>query len=144
MSKRCKMVIMMIISAIGIAILALVIKLLFFSGMFVPLLKVKGDDPLKLEVNEQYEDPGVIASFHFQDYSDEIQVENHVDIKKKGTYTIVYKSKKYNKEVTRKVEVVDTKAPETNHYECLRMVRIKNQDLRQLINVMEISQKKSR
>ena len=112
MSKRCKMVIMMIISAIGIAILALVIKLLFFSGMFVPLLKVKGDDPLKLEVNEQYKDPGVIASFHFQDYSDEIQVENHVDIKKKGTYTIVYKSKKYNKEVTRKVEVVDTKAPE--------------------------------
>ena len=85
MSKRCKTIIIAILGVIALAVLALLIKLLFFSGMFVPLLKIKGNDPLVVEVNEPYKDPGVIASFHFQDYTDEVKIESHVNVKKKGT-----------------------------------------------------------
>lgn len=112
MSKRCKTVIIMILGVMGIGVLALMIKLLCFSGLFVPLLEVKGDNPLQLEVNEPYQDPGVRASYRFQDYKDEVSVDNQVDIKKKGQYTITYRCDKYGKEVVRKVEVVDTKKPE--------------------------------
>lgn len=112
MSKRCKTIIIAILGVIAIAVMALLIKLLFFSGLFVPLLKVKGDDPLIVEVNEPYKDPGVVASFHFQDYADEVKVESHVDVKKKGTYEVIYKCEKYGKEVKRTVKVEDHKAPQ--------------------------------
>lgn len=112
MSKRCKMIIILILSLLAAAVLAVIIKVLFFSGLFVPLLKVKGADPLILQVNEQYQDPGVVASFRFQDYSDEVSVLNEVDIKKKGNYTITYECEKYHQKIVRKVEVVDTKQPD--------------------------------
>ncbi|MCH4286102.1 immunoglobulin-like domain-containing protein [Amedibacillus hominis] len=112
MSKRCKTIIIAILGVIAIAVMALLIKLLFFSGLFVPLLKVKGDDPLIVEVNEPYKDPGVVASFHFQDYADEVKVESHVDVKKKGTYEVIYKCEKYGKEIKRTVKVEDHKAPQ--------------------------------
>lgn len=110
-SKKCKRVIVALISMLCICIAIGVIKILFFSGLFVPLLKVKGENHIKVEVNQPYDDQGAIARYRFLDYSQYIEVNSNVDITKTGTYEVVYSLKDYHKQVTRKVEVVDTTPP---------------------------------
>lgn len=111
MSKRCKSIIYAIIGVILLAIAVVVIKLLFFSGLFVPLLKLNGAKTMDIEVMEPFADPGAKARFRFSDFSDQVKVETDLNVKKLGEYTVTYTFDKYQKRVDRKVRVVDTKKP---------------------------------
>lgn len=112
MSRRCKNMIIGVCTIIGVIILGFLMKFLFFSGLFVPLLKLNGDSPMNIEVKEAYQDPGVKAKFRFQDYRDEVSITSNVNVNELGSYQIIYRCDKYDKEITRKVEVVDSKPPE--------------------------------
>lgn len=111
MSKKCKWSIYAIVVAIVCGLLFLLIKFLFFSGIFFPLIELKGDSHLQLEVNTQYNDEGASARYRFADYSDQIVVESNLNMTKLGTYQIRYSFDAYDKEAERIVEVVDTTAP---------------------------------
>ena len=111
MSKRCKWTVYGIIGAIMMLLALGIIKLLFFSGLFWPLLELKGDQTIEMEVNTIFKDPGATARFRFSDYSDEISVNSSLNTSKLGEYTIRYTLKKYDKEISRNVKVVDTSAP---------------------------------
>lgn len=111
MSKRCRTIIYMIMGVLVLLLLAVLIKILCFSGLFVPLMKLQGDAMMEVEVNSTFEDPGVKARYRFSDFSDQIDVSGNLNMKKLGTYTITYHSKEFDKSVTRNVHVIDTKAP---------------------------------
>lgn len=111
MSKRCKWIIYGILGIIIAIIAVLLVKLLFFSGLFVPLIECNGERHMEMEVNTKFEDPGAKARFRFSDYSDNIVVESNLDTTKLGDYKIRYTFAKYNKSVDRDVRVVDTTAP---------------------------------
>lgn len=111
MSKKCKTVVYGIVALISALLLWLIIHFLFFSGVFIPLIKLNGSQQLKVEVNQQFVDPGATARFRFRDYSDHITTENNVDTTRLGDYTIRYTFEKYDKSITRQVQVVDTTAP---------------------------------
>lgn len=111
MSKRCKMVVYGVLGCIGALVAGLLIKLIFFSGLFIPQITLNGDHSVEVEVGTNYKDEGANARFRFQDYNDQIVVKSDVDTKKLGTYHITYTFEKYDKKVKREVKVVDTKAP---------------------------------
>lgn len=102
----------MILGMVVLCVVAVLIKLLFFSGLFVPMIQLNGSDHMSVGVNEPFDDPGATARFRFQDYSDQVLVEGDLDLSKLGTYTMVYTFEKYDKKVERKIEVVDTLEPE--------------------------------
>lgn len=111
MSKRCKITIYTVLGCVLCCMLLILIKVLFFSGIFIPLLKVNGEKNMEIGVKETFHDPGVIARFRFNDYSKQVHIKSDVDINKLGTYTITYTFDKYDKHVQRKVHVVDKKKP---------------------------------
>lgn len=112
MSKKCKWTVYGIAAGIALVVLLVLIKVLFFSGLFIPLIELNGDKHMQVEVNSEFIDEGAKAHFRFSDYSDNIVVESDLDTGKLGTYTIRYTFEKYQKSVERTVEVVDTTAPE--------------------------------
>lgn len=111
MSKKCKWSVYGVLSLIGIVCLLGLIKLLFFSGLFIPQIQLNGDRHVEMEVNTKFEDEGASARFRFQDYSDSVIVESRLDTTKLGVYTVRYTFEKYQKSVEREVRVVDTTAP---------------------------------
>lgn len=112
MSKRCRAVVYSIVALVGIGILLLLIKLLFFSGLFVPTLTLKGEKRVEVNMNETYQDAGASSSYRFMDNSAHIQIENKVNTEKLGTYKVVYRLDNADKQIERIVEVVDGKAPD--------------------------------
>lgn len=100
-----------ILGCLALCVIAILIKLLFFSGIFSPLLKMNGSKHMEVGVNETFKDPGVTAKYRFSDYSDQVQVKSNLNKKKTGSYTITYTLVKYDKKVERKVVVVDRKPP---------------------------------
>lgn len=123
MSKRCKWGVYAILAAIFAVVALLLVKLLFFSGLFVPLIELNGDHHMEIEVNTQFDDPGAKARFRFSDYSDNVVVESNLNTTKLGEYTVRYTFAKYNKSVVRDVLVVDTTAPviQLNNGDTLRV-----------------------
>lgn len=111
MSKKCRNTIYGCLAALGVILLALFIKFLFFSGLWVPLLDLHGDSHIEIEVNQQYQDAGASASFRFHDISSEIETENTVNYTKIGTYQVNYYIKGFHQTATRTVDVVDTTPP---------------------------------
>lgn len=111
MSKKCKWSVYSILAIILTVIVLALIKLLFFSGLFVPLIELHGDAHMEVEVNTEFDDPGAVARFRFQDYSDNIVIDSDLDMSTLGTYTIHYTFEKYQKSVEREVTVIDTTAP---------------------------------
>lgn len=111
MSKKCRNTIYAILAVLAMAVIALIIKLLFFSGLFVPLLSIHGDTHIEIEVNQQYQDAGASASYRFSDISSQIEIENHVDFTKIGTYQVKYYLKGFDKTAVRTVDVIDTTPP---------------------------------
>lgn len=81
-----------------------------------PVIILKGDNPLILEVGTDYEEPGATAEDNVDgDISGHIQITGDVDTSKLGIYQVTYQvadSSENQTEVTRTVEVVDTTAPE--------------------------------
>ena len=114
MSKRFKLILYSCLCGIGLVILAFLIKLLFFNGLFVPLLELKGENVMEVEVHTNFKDPGVKARYRFSDYSEQITVEQDVNLEELGTYTITYSLDNYKKEVKRTVKVVDKISPNIN------------------------------
>lgn len=111
MSKKCKWTVYTILFILIAVIVSFLIKLLFFSGLFIPLIELHGDKQMEVEVNTSFEDPGASARFRFSDYSDSIVVNSNLDMSTLGTYTIQYTFEKYQKSVEREVIVKDTTAP---------------------------------
>lgn len=111
MSKKCKRTIYGVFALFATVIVLALIKLCFFSGLFVPLIELKGDAVVEMEVHGEFVDEGARARFKFQDYSDNIVTEGNLDTTKLGTYTIRYSFAQYQKSTTREVHVVDTTAP---------------------------------
>lgn len=111
MSKRCKWTVYGIITAIIAMVILALIKLLFFSGLFVPLIELNGDRHMEVEVNTQFDDPGAKARFRFSDYSDQVIIDTNLNTTKLGDYVVRYTFEKYQKSVERTVSVVDRTAP---------------------------------
>lgn len=111
MSKRCRFFVYLIVFTLCLLLAAAVIKLIFFSGTFFAQMKLKGTAVMEVEVKEEWKDPGVLARYHLQDHSEEIETAGKVDTDKLGEYTITYYWKQQDRKLQRKVRVVDTKAP---------------------------------
>ena len=112
MSRRCRIIVYSILIGIAAGVLALVIKLLFFSGLFVPTLELIGAEHIEINMNETYQDPGAKSTYRFMDNRAHIIVENQVDTQKLGTYQVIYRLDNADKKVIRQVTVSDTKAPD--------------------------------
>lgn len=112
MSRRCRIIVYAILTCIAAGVSALVIKLLFFSGLFVPTLELIGDARIEINMNETYHDPGASSSFRFMDNSDHIVIDNQVDTGTLGTYQVIYRLDNADQEVIREVVVIDGKKPD--------------------------------
>lgn len=112
MSRRCRIIVYSILVALAAGVLALLVKLLFFSGLFVPTLELVGAGQIEVNMNETYQDPGAKSTYRFMDNSAHIVVDDQVDTQRLGTYQVIYRLDNADKEVIREVTVVDTKAPD--------------------------------
>ncbi|MEG2543341.1 MAG: DUF5011 domain-containing protein [Longicatena sp.] len=111
MGKRCKTILYVIFGVIVLIVVGILVKICFFSGLFVPMLKLLGDSVQQVEVQVPYHDAGVKTRYHLSNFDEKVEVINNVNTNKTGTYTITYNAKEYDKKVTRVVHVVDTKKP---------------------------------
>ena len=84
----------------------LIIFLLIY--LFIPFFKLKGKREITLEVNNEYKENGYLTNAKV------LEVSNNINTSKLGTYTVLYKYKKYNKikETIRVVNIVDKTPPE--------------------------------
>ena len=110
MSKRCKIMVGFFLFLIACFLGYLLLVGIYYSGLFVPVLQLKGDISMTIQIHEQFQDPGYRSYFRFRDVSKEVVCESNVNIHEVGTYEIRYRlnngtSKK------RMVHVVDTIAP---------------------------------
>lgn len=112
MSRRCRIVVYSILAGIGMLAAALLVKLLFFSGLFVPTLELIGASSMAINMNETYHDPGAKSVFRFMDNSSHIIVENKVNTQKLGTYQVIYRLDNADKQIVRNVVVTDNKSPD--------------------------------
>ena len=76
-------------------------------------LELKGESEVVIKYNDEYEDPGAVASYKKEDLTKEIDINNNLDTKKVGEYTYTYKIKykKQVKEIKRTIKVVDEDKP---------------------------------
>ena len=109
MSRRCKVYVYTGVFIVAVLLMALIIKLFFFSGWLTPLLSLKGEKVMEVQVKKSFQDPGVKARYHLKDYQNDVRITSNVNRNRIGEYTIVYEWK--NKTVERIVKVVDKKAP---------------------------------
>ena len=72
-------------------------------------IKLKGKEIVYLNVNEEYEEEGAIATYNKEDISEYVKTEGEINTSKEGNYEIKYTIEKENikKEVIRKVKVFD-------------------------------------
>ena len=143
MSRRCKVYVYTGVFIVAVLLMALIIKLFFFSGWLTPLLSLKGEKVMEVQVKKSFQDPGVKARYHLKDYQNDVRITSNVNRNRIGEYTIVYEWK--NKTVERIVKVVDKKSEikikkEIIHCVYLKMKHIKKQDIQQLMIMMEILQ----
>ncbi len=79
--------------------------IMYFSS---PYLELKGSNEITININESYDEPGVIATYYGNDVSPEVIVTGNVDTTKPNTYKIKYSLKKglFKKEKERTVIVI--------------------------------------
>ena len=77
-------------------------------------IKLKGDREITLDYGSEYKDLGANAYYKNKNISKDIKIVSNIDLNKIGSYTYNYsiKYKKQSKSVIRKINIVDTKAPE--------------------------------
>ncbi len=104
-----------IILFIVITILLLVtgIPLLFYFSS--PKLELQGDEEITINYSEDYEEPGVTATYYGKDISKEVKITGDVDVYTPGTYKIKYSLKKgiYKKTKERIIIVYDNRPKDT-------------------------------
>lgn len=99
---------------LGIMLLVASALLYLFLTREKVIFKLVGEKSITLNVYEQYNELGFVASINKKDISQNVVVDtSNLDSNKLGTYEITYKMNYEDKEIilTRKVEVVDTIAP---------------------------------
>ena len=98
----------------------IVFTLLVFSSYYIyiylqkPILEIKGDKVININVFDKYEDDGYkIIHPNSKELEKQVKVSNNVDNNKIGTYTIKYSLKYYNSNIniSRTVNVVDNINP---------------------------------
>lgn len=77
------------------------------------VIELEGSKELTLDVNTEYKEEGFKAYFNDQDVTNNVIVNNDVDLNKVGKYKIKYKVKNKNKvkEIDRVIDVVDRTSP---------------------------------
>jgi len=97
--------------------------IVFITGIIINfdhkklIFKLKGNNIVKLELNEEYEDSGFVLKLCHNKKcekleDDYVSIKENVDISKVGTYDVYYKLKYIGDLVLkRKIEVVDTTNP---------------------------------
>lgn len=91
-----------------ILIIGVVLIIFLLIYLFIPFFKLKGKREITLEVNNEYKENGYLTNTKV------LEVSNNINTSKLGTYTVLYKYKKYNKikETIRVVNIVDKTPPE--------------------------------
>ena len=54
MSKKCKIIVYSIAASIIALIVLGLVKLIFFSGIFWPMISLKGDETMKWQIHEAW------------------------------------------------------------------------------------------
>lgn len=91
-----------------ILIIGVVLIIFLLIYLFIPFFKLKGKREITIEVNNEYKENGYLTNAKV------LEVSNNINTSKLGTYTVLYKYKKYNKikETIRVVNIVDKTPPE--------------------------------
>lgn len=91
-----------------ILIIGVVLIIFLLIYLFIPFFELKGKREITLEVNNEYKENGYLTNAKV------LEVSNNINTSKLGTYTVLYKYKKYNKikETIRVVNIVDKTPPE--------------------------------
>lgn len=91
-------------------------RVILYRDVIAPVIQLKGEDKMQLNVGDDYEEPGYTATDECDgDISKSVTVEGNVDSNRCGEYTLVYKvTDASGNEGTaiRKVIVADISAPE--------------------------------
>lgn len=107
-NKKKKVIIIVSVIVVSIAILIGI-----FSLFFIPRIKLNGSNNVKIKLNEEYHEKGVIATYSFKDVSDKVTINGTVNNMKVGKYVLKYTYDKglIKQTVTRVVEVIDDVSP---------------------------------
>ena len=115
--SKLKIVIISLITVILVGILS-ISGYLFYDRVYLEKIskidfKLIGEDSIKLEYGDKYEEKGAKAKFRGKDISKNIKIKGKVDESKVGEYVIKYtvSTKKKSQEIKRVVSIVDSKAP---------------------------------
>lgn len=108
MSKSFKLKFYILFTIFTVILLLLISSYLYKQGVFDIYMKINGKEHVTIEINDAYNDLGVIVRHKFKEVND-IQIENQLENHKIGIYPIIYTYQ--NKSKTRYIKVVDTKPP---------------------------------
>lgn len=118
MNKTKKILIGILISLLLVSTIFIILKLLKEKreNEAIPVISLIGENNIKLELNQEYQENGATATLLEQDITTKVQKTGEVDITKTGRYEITYfvtnNRDKNRVEVKRTVDVIDNIAPE--------------------------------
>ena len=107
----------LIIKLIILFLILIIFGLFYFKkNVIFTDFRLKGDSVIVVNYGDSYKDDGFIATLYKKDVSDKVTVKGEPNYKKVGTYKITYKLKidylNVEKELVRKIKVVDNIPPE--------------------------------
>ncbi len=97
-----------------LAVVSMVLFVLIFSFvLLMPRITLKGKTVLTVNIGSSFKDPGYKATYLGKDVSSKVKVHKTINMKKKGTYQVVYTFQKngLRSKVVRTVKVADIEAP---------------------------------
>lgn len=109
---------------LGLIIISIVFLISILILLIIPNITLIGNDYIKINVGEEYKEPGFKATQLFLDKNDKVSVENNINNQKIGKYEIIYTLKigSLKTQTTRTIEVVDREKPiinlQGNGYAC--------------------------
>lgn len=109
---------------INFIMICIIFLLSLFILIFVPTISLIGNNYIKINVGEEYKEPGFKTTQLFFNKNDKISIKNNLNNRKIGKYKIIYTLKIgfLKTETTRTVEVVDQEKPiinlKGNSYSC--------------------------
>ncbi len=108
MSSKTKKIIILVV-----CIVVAILNGIFTYFLASPMLSLKGEKKLTINLNSEYQDAGFEATYLGRKIDKNVTKKGQVDTAKLGTYTITYVLKKglYEKEVTRTIVVKDLEKP---------------------------------